>query len=65
MKSRLFLSLLSVIAVTLFIGAVPVQAAGQISRDAGVDQLKADDNRTNKLRHGYIKHAGDKVYYYW
>ncbi|WP_269147936.1 hypothetical protein [Sporomusa sphaeroides] len=42
-----------------------MQAARQVSRDAGVDQLKADDNRTNKLRHGYIKHAGDKVYYYW
>lgn len=65
MKSRLFLSLITAIIFTLSVGTAPGHAAKVVDQDAGVAQLKADDNRTNKLRHGYIKHDKDKVYYYW
>lgn len=65
MKSRLFLAGLSVIIFTMAAMTAPAQAAKNVVQDASITQLKADDNRIKKLRHGYIKYDGNKVYYFW
>lgn len=65
MKSRLFVAMLSVLALTAALAAVPAEAAKLADHEANITQLKADEQRVKKLRHGYIKHDGNKVYYYW
>ncbi|WP_371361451.1 hypothetical protein [Sporomusa rhizae] len=65
MKSRLLVTLLSVSVLTAVIATAPTEAANLAAHEENITQLKADDQRIEKLRHGYIKHDGNKVYYYW
>lgn len=63
MFSRLFVATLSVLVFALAIMAAPAEAAA--SQSADVTEMKADEKRVKKLRHGYIKYDGNKVFYYW
>ena len=63
MFSRLLVTTLSVLVFALAIMAAPAEAAA--SQIAGVTEMKADEKRVKKLRHGYIKYDGNKVFYYW
>ncbi len=65
MKSRLLIAVLSVILFTMAASTAPALAAQVAAQDANMTQMKADDNRVEKLRHGYIKYDGNKMYYYW
>ncbi|HWR08010.1 hypothetical protein [Sporomusa sp.] len=65
MKSRLLVAALSVIVFAMAAAAAPAEAAKVSNRDADMVQMKADEKRIKKLRHGYIKYDGNKVYYYW
>ncbi|HWR43774.1 hypothetical protein [Sporomusa sp.] len=65
MKSRLLVAVLSVIVFAMATATAPVEAANLSDQDANMAQMKADENRIKKLRHGYIKYDGNKVYYYW
>ncbi|QDR81019.1 hypothetical protein [Sporomusa termitida] len=66
MKSWLLVAiLLSVIVLAGAIAAVPAAAAKGSNQDEDMTREKADEKKGKKLRHGYIKHDGNKVYYYW
>ncbi|SMC75299.1 hypothetical protein [Sporomusa malonica] len=65
MKSRLLVAALSVVVFTMVAIIAPVEAAALSNQDANLTQMKADEKRIKKLRHGYIKYDGNKVYYYW
>jgi hypothetical protein len=65
MKSRLLVAALSVVVFSLAAIVAPVEAAKLSNQDANMAEMKADEKRIKKLRHGYIKYDGNKVYYYW
>ena len=65
MKSWLLVAMLSVIVLAGVVAAVPAEAAKVSNQDEAMTQMKADEKRVKKLRHGYIKYDGNKVYYYW
>lgn len=65
MKVRLFVTALSIVVFTMVAIIAPVEAAAVSNQEANLTQVKADEKRIKKLRHGYIKYDGNKVFYYW
>lgn len=63
MKSKLFISLLSL--TVLILAAAPASAEKNPASDTNLAPLKADDKRVEKLRHGYITYNGNRMYYHW
>lgn len=63
MKTKLFVALLFL--TFLGLAVTPVDAAKRSSADANLAQMQADTNRIDKLRHGYFKYNGNRMYYYW
>ena len=64
MNRKLVIAIVSVLLLTAA-GASSLAEAAQAARDTGGTELKADENRTKQLRHGYIRYDKNKVYYYW
>lgn len=65
MKPRLFIALFSAVFLAMLGASALAEATQLTGKSANSTQLKADEKRTKQLRHGYIKHDGNKVYYYW
>lgn len=63
MKYRLLGAILSFVVFAM--AAVPAEAAQLSAQEKTMTSLKADAKRVEKLRHGYIKYDGNKMYYYW
>ncbi len=63
MKTKLFVAVLSLTFLSLAV--TPVDAVKRSDADANLAQMQADTNRVDKLRHGYIKYKGNRMYYYW
>lgn len=63
MKRRLLAAVLSLAVLTVL--AVPVEAAKISVQETNQTQMKADEKRVEKLRHGYITYDKNKMYYYW
>lgn len=59
---RLVVAVLAIAVLTM--AAVPVAAATSGATEI-LTQMQADAKRVDKLRHGYIKYDGNRMYYYW
>jgi hypothetical protein len=65
MNRKLVVAMVSVLLLTAAGASSRAEAAQSAARNNSGTELKADENRTKQLRHGYIKYDKNKVYYYW
>lgn len=63
MKNRLIITILFLFVLTMVV--MTAEASNRTGEKTNMTSLKADDQRVEKLRHGYITYVNNKITYYW